>query len=55
MKKITIAALLLISSVVLFAQQNNDYSEMNNELKLNMSNLIGFKWLDVGYERILNE
>lgn len=55
MKKITLAALLLISSVVLFAQQNNDYSEMNNELKLNMSNLIGFKWLDVGYERILNE
>jgi len=56
MKKITLSALLLISCVVLFAQQNNDYySEMNNELKLNMSNLIGFKWLDVGYERILNE
>ena len=55
MKKITLTALLLISSVLLFAQQNNNYSEMNNELKLNMSNLIGFKWLDVGYERILNE
>ena len=54
MKKITLTALLLISSVILFAQ-NNNYSEMNNEIKLNMSNLIGFKWLDVGYERILNE
>jgi len=55
MKKILFTALLLICSVVSFAQQNNNYSEMNNELKINMSNLIGFKWLDIGYERILNE
>ena len=56
MKKITLSILLLISCFTLFAQQNNSYySEANNELKINMSNLIGFKWLDVGYERILNE
>ena len=55
MKKILFTTLLLICSVVSFAQQNNNYSEMNNELKINMSNLIGFKWLDIGYERILNE
>ena len=30
-------------------------TEPKNELKINMSNLIGFKWLDLGYERILNE
>lgn len=56
MKKITLTVLLLISSIALFAQENNYYdSELNNELKINMSNLIGFKWLDIGYERILNE
>lgn len=27
----------------------------NNELKMNLSNLIGFKWLDASYEKILNE
>lgn len=52
MKKITITLLLFITCFSVFAQEN----EMsNNELKINMSNLIGFKWLDVGYERILNE
>ena len=35
-----------------FAQET---SLKQNELKINMSNLIGFKWLDFGYERILNE
>ena len=52
MKKISITLLLFITCSMAFAQDN----EMNNnELKLNMSNLIGFKWFDVGYERILNE
>lgn len=56
MKKITLCALLLFSSITLFAQDNNYYeSDFNNEIKINMSNLIGFKWLDVGYEHILNE
>lgn len=56
MKKLTLISLLFLFSITLFAQNNNSYySEMNNELKINMSNLIGFKWLDIGYERILNE
>jgi len=56
MKKLSLLAILFISSISIFAQQNdNDYSLMKKEVKINMSNLIGFKWLDVGYERILNE
>ena len=52
MKKILITTLLLVVSFASFAQE----AELgNNELKINMSNLIGFKWFDVGYERILNE
>ena len=56
MKKITLLAILCIVSLSINAQENEDqnYSK-NHEVKLNMSNLIGFKWLDVGYERILNE
>lgn len=52
MKKITLSALLFIVSISLFAQENEI---KRNELKINMSNLIGFKWFDVTYERILNE
>lgn len=51
MKKLLIAIVLIATSFSSFAQNENS----RNELKLNMSNLIGFKWLDVGYERILNE
>ena len=52
MKKITLSALLFIVGVSLFAQENES---RQNELKINMSNLIGFKWFDVSYERLLNE
>ena len=56
MKKITLTVLLLITSISLFAQQDNlQDNPKQNELKINMSNLIGFKWLDIGYERIINE
>jgi len=56
MKKITLLSILFIVSLSLFAQENNYQDVLSkNELKINMSNLIGFKWLDVGYERILNE
>ena len=56
MKKFTLTALLLIISISLFAQQDNfQDNPKQNELKINMSNLIGFKWLDIGYERIINE
>ncbi|NOR27940.1 MAG: DUF3575 domain-containing protein [Lutibacter sp.] len=52
MKKILLSVILVVASLSTFAQEN----EMgNNELKINMSNLIGFKFLDVGYEKILNE
>ncbi|MDO9593974.1 MAG: DUF3575 domain-containing protein [Lutibacter sp.] len=52
MKKITLSALLFIVSISLFSQENEI---KRNELKINMSNLIGFKWFDVSYERLLNE
>ncbi|SDX98833.1 Protein of unknown function [Lutibacter oricola] len=51
MKKITITLLLFVTCFTMFAQENPG----NNEVKINMSNLIGFKWLDLGYEHILNE
>lgn len=51
MKKLLIFLVLTTISYTSFAQNETD----PNELKINMSNLIGFKWLDVGYERILNE
>lgn len=39
-----------------FCQQFDDQENLKqNELKINMSNLIGFKWLDLNYEKILNE
>ncbi|MBK5210120.1 MAG: DUF3575 domain-containing protein [Flavobacteriaceae bacterium] len=52
MKKITLSALLFIVSLSLFAQENESGQ---NELKINMSNLIGFTWLDITYERLINE
>lgn len=57
MKKIILIAILGIVSLSTFAQQEeipqNTIGE--NELKINVTNLLIFKWLDVGYERILNE
>jgi len=56
MKKISLITLLLITTVTTFAQQFDEQENLSqNELKINMSNLIGFKWLDLNYERILNE
>lgn len=56
MKKFTLTAILVIATLSIFAQkkENQDFLQ-KNEVKINMSNLIGFKWLDFGYERILNE
>jgi hypothetical protein len=51
-KKIILSALLFIVSFSLFAQE---HESEKNELKINMSNLIGFKWLDITYERIIND
>jgi hypothetical protein len=56
MKKITLSALLFIVGISLFAQENENQAILRqNEIKINMSNLIGFKWFDVAYERLLNE
>lgn len=56
MKKITLFVILFFISIPIFSQQReNDDSLMRDELKINMSNLIGFKFFDVGYERVLNE
>lgn len=52
MKNLFLAIFFTLTVFSLFAQEN---SLKNNELKINMSNLIGFKWLDLGYEHILNE
>jgi len=40
-----------------FSQENkSDVDNPNqNELRINMSNLIAFKWVDLSYERVLNE
>ena len=51
MKKLLFTILLVSVCFSSFAQ--NDTAP--NEVKINLSNLIFFKWLDVDYERILNE
>ncbi len=47
----------LLCTLISFSQEGNDNFDTSkrDELKLNMTNLIAFKWLDVGYERIINE
>lgn len=59
MKKLPLITLIfLLISIVSFSQETESQiseKENFNELKLNMTNLIGFKWLDVAYERTLNE
>lgn len=54
----TILVLFLFLSIILVNAQESESQETilkQNELKINMSNLIGFKWADFTYERILNE
>ncbi|XMO88413.1 DUF3575 domain-containing protein [Algibacter sp. AS12] len=49
---------LILFSTNVFSQNSenaNNTSENFNELKINMTNLIAFKWLDLGYERTINE
>jgi hypothetical protein len=57
MKKIMFAAILSIASLSISAQQEDlpENTLGDNELKINVTNLLIFKWLDVGYEKILNE
>ncbi|MDO7170939.1 DUF3575 domain-containing protein [Mariniflexile sp. AS56] len=46
-----------LTSSTMFSQESSDSAttQPGNEVKINMTNLIVFKWLDVGYEYILNE
>ncbi len=56
MKKITLTFVLLISAFVSFAQSTAiEDNARNNEVKINTTNLIGFKWVDFTYERLINE
>jgi len=56
MKKAFLILVLLVSISNIQAQEdNNENTVKQNELYINMTNLIGFKWVDIGYERILNE
>lgn len=54
MEKYILSAILVIASLSIIAQEQQEASKYN-ELKINMSNLIAFKFFDVGYEKILNE
>jgi len=55
--KQSILLFTLLCTLMSFSQESNDNFDTSkrDELKLNMTNLIIFKWLDVGYERIINE
>jgi len=57
MKKYVLFILLTMLSYtyVLSQESTQELNNSNHEVKLNMSNIIAFKWLDVGYEYILNE
>ncbi|WP_457617082.1 DUF3575 domain-containing protein [Lutibacter sp.] len=55
MKKIVITLFLVGICVSGFAQEKSESSHKKNELKINMSNLVVFKWMDIAYERIINE
>ncbi|MGB5419575.1 DUF3575 domain-containing protein [Algibacter sp.] len=59
MKKAYLVFLItVLFSATMFSQEtleNKSNLENFNELKINMTNLIIFKWFDVGYERTINE
>lgn len=57
MKKITLLLLLTVSAIS-FAQEKNSFTEeaeKKHEVKINALSLIGFKWLDVSYEYLINK
>jgi len=58
MKKIILFALLSLTFFGMNAQESEETDQnpqKQNEFKINMTNLIAFKWVDLTYERILNE
>lgn len=54
MKKILFLLVLLLTFSS-YAQETLEPVEKKNEVYLNAFNLITFKWLDVSYERVINE
>jgi hypothetical protein len=56
MKKAILILVLIVTISNIQAQEDTtEVTQKQNELYINMTNLIGFKWVDIGYERILNE
>jgi len=55
MKKIILVALLSVFSFGVNAQESNESDEQpqkQNEFKINMTNLIAFKWVDLTYDLV---
>ena len=57
MKKVFLVSFLFLSVLATKAQEteNEQVIEKQNELKINAFNLIAFEYIDITYERILNE
>lgn len=55
MKRILVILVLLITFSTNAQEEIPQVSEKKNEVYLNAFNLIAFKWLDVSYERLINE
>ena len=55
MEKVLFILFSTVLSTSLYAQEDIELNNPKHEIKLNMTNIIAFKWFDVGYEYILNE
>lgn len=57
MKKLVLVFVLLFSISIVQAQEREgeEIEDKRDELRINMTNLIIFKWVDFSYERVLNE
>lgn len=59
MKKKSLLLILLFTSTLIFAQQNDaEYPQdvdKKHEIKLSASNLISFSWFDASYEYLINK
>lgn len=58
MKKITLLILLFISTSIVFSQEKEEFPQDINkkeEVKINALTLLSVKWIDVSYERLIDE
>mgnify|MGYP000569052925 FL=1 len=58
MKKTTLLILLFVSSIIIAQEKEEKYQQDINkkhELKINAFGLLVFEWLDVSYERLIDE